>query len=121
MAASHEQNPAGGNEFQEWLRSEEGQQPVKASDAVLALLEDVELDADQRILVWPDGGRRSFEESVAHLQQQQPQTGPDELANLLIDWMEESASPKVSGETVAYPGHALHDWIEALDEKRPSS
>ena len=128
MAEPHEenpgqtvdQNPKESNEFQQWLSSEEGQEPVKASDAIRGLLQDVELDVGQRRFLWPDGQSRSFDESVAHLGHSVPQVGNEELANLLIDWMEdperveESASQERSGDLE----RVLDDWIDELDQKR---
>lgn len=129
MAGSHAHNPGQNadqntehsNDFQRWLSSEEGQQPVKASDAIRGLLEDVELDVGQRSFLWPDGQPRSFDESVAHLHQGLPQVANEELANLLIDWMEdpermeESASQERSGNLE----RVLDDWIDELDQQHP--
>jgi hypothetical protein len=126
MSASRDPNPGDGNELLEWLGSEAGQHPIKASDAIRALLEDVQLDVRQRILLWPDGQARAFEESVAQLHQQEPQAGAEDAANVLIDWLEdperlqESACQDCSGEELQGLARMLDEWIEELDRQRAS-
>jgi hypothetical protein len=123
---SHGENGGEGNEFLQWLSSEEGQQPVKASDSIRAALQDVRLDAGRRLFVWPEGILRTFDESVTHLQQH-PQVASEELVNLLLDWMEdperlhESASQEASEEPVAGLERVLGGWIEELERQRASA
>lgn len=117
MAGSHVEKPGEGDgegEFLQWLSSEAGQQPFKASDTVRTRLEDVELDVGQRLFLWPDGSPRSFAESVAYLHQEEPQVSAQEAANLLLDWMED---PERLDESGAQSGleRMLDQWIEELD------
>jgi hypothetical protein len=43
--------------FLEWMGSREGQQCIEIHDVLWDLLEDVQLDAKQRQLIWPDAER----------------------------------------------------------------
>jgi len=43
--------------FLEWMGSREGQQCIEIHDVLWDLLEDVQLDAKQRQLIWPDAKR----------------------------------------------------------------
>ena len=42
--------------FLEWMGSREGRQCIEVRDVLWDLLEDAELDAKQRQLIWPDAG-----------------------------------------------------------------
>src|SRR6516165_1206820 len=46
-----------GDGFLEWMGSGEGQQCMEIHDVLWDLLEDVQLDAKQRQLIWPDAKR----------------------------------------------------------------
>ena len=46
-----------GDGFLEWMGSREGQQCMEIHDVLWDLLEDVQLDAKQRQLIWPDAKR----------------------------------------------------------------
>jgi hypothetical protein len=50
--------------FFEWMGSREGQQCIKVRDVLWDLLEDVQLDAEQRQLIWPDAERLDLEQSI---------------------------------------------------------
>jgi hypothetical protein len=127
MSTAGDEDPASGNEFREWLSSDPGQLPTKASDTLRGLLEGVELAMRERAFLWPDGTARSFEESVAHLHQQEPQLSATEVTYLVIDWMEdperlaESATEEVSGAQLAELARVLDEWIAELDQKSASS
>jgi hypothetical protein len=127
MTATHDESRGDRSEFQEWLSSEGGQHPIKASDTVRAALAEVDLAIDRRSFLWPDGHARTFDESVAHLHREEPQVGLEDAANLVMDWLEdperveESASQEVSAERLHELRQMLDEWILELDQTRASS
>ena len=48
----------------EWMDSPEGQQSIEVRDVLWNLLEDVQLDAKQRKLIWPDAESLDLEQSI---------------------------------------------------------
>ena len=59
---SFEDNPFV-DDFLEWMGSSEGERSVDALDQVYAPLENADVDARQRKIVWDDGRRLSIEQS----------------------------------------------------------
>src|SRR6202166_3026430 len=54
--------------FLQWMGSREGWQCIEVRDVLWDLLEDVELDAKQRQLIWPDAGRLDLVQSIQRIQ-----------------------------------------------------
>ena len=52
----------------DWMDSPEGQQSIEVRDVLWNLLEDVQLDAKQRKLIWPDAERLDLEQSIQRVQ-----------------------------------------------------
>jgi hypothetical protein len=52
----------------EWMDSPEGQQSIEIRDVLWNLVEDVQLDAKQRKLIWPDAERLDLEQSIQRVQ-----------------------------------------------------
>ena len=48
----------------EWIDSPEGQQSIQVRDVLWNLVEDVQLDAKKRKLIWPDAERLDLEQSI---------------------------------------------------------
>jgi hypothetical protein len=49
----------------EWRHSPEGEQFAELADALCDLMEDVQLDAEQRKFIWPDGEQLDLDQSVS--------------------------------------------------------
>src|ERR1700681_1256204 len=54
----------------DWMGSPEGQQSIEVRDVLWNLLEDVQLDAKQRKLIWPDAESLDLKQSIQHVQKQ---------------------------------------------------
>jgi hypothetical protein len=50
------------------MDSPEGQQSIEVRDVLWNLVEDVQLDAKQRKLIWPDAESLDLEQSIQHIQ-----------------------------------------------------
>ena len=59
--------------FFEWMGSREGQQCMEVHDVLWDLLEDVQLDAKQRQLIWPDAERLDLQQSIQRIRKLYPQ------------------------------------------------
>ena len=60
--------------FLEWMGSREGRQCIEVRDVLWDLLEDAELDAKQRQLIWPDAERLDLVQSIQRIQKLYPDT-----------------------------------------------
>ena len=54
-------------ELIDWMGSSEGQNSIEALDLVFDALQDVDVDARRRKIVWPDGERLSIEQSAERI------------------------------------------------------
>src|SRR6516165_6506448 len=81
-----------GDGFLEWMGSREGQQCMEIHDVLWDLLEDVQLDAKQRQLIWPDAKRTArkqrldLDQSVQRIQKLHSDFPRDEVEEFLLDW-----------------------------------
>jgi hypothetical protein len=82
------------DEFADWVDSPEGELWTEIGDALEELLQDVQLDAKQRQLIWPDAGRLDLEQSVVRIHQQYPDLPCDKIEEFLIDWIDMGYAPE---------------------------
>jgi hypothetical protein len=78
----------------EWRDSPEGEQFAELADTLCDLMEDVQLDAEQRKFIWPDGQHLGIDQSVQRIQKQYPDFRRDWIEEYLIDWMEMDYAPE---------------------------
>ena len=77
--------------FLEWMGSREGQQCIEIHDVLWDLLEDVQLDAKRRQLIWPDAKRSArkqrldLDQSVQRIQKLHPGFPRGEVEVFLLD------------------------------------
>ena len=72
----------------EWMDSPEGQQSIEVRDVLWNLLEDVQLDAKQRKLIWPDAERLDLEQSIERVLKKYPDFPRNEVEEFLLDWID---------------------------------
>ena len=80
--------------FFEWMGSREGQQCIELRDVLWDLLEDVQLDAKQRQLIWPDAERLDLEQSIQRIQKLYPDLPRDEVEEFVLDWIDMGYDPE---------------------------
>jgi hypothetical protein len=78
--------------FLEWMGSREGRQCIEARDVLWDLLEDLELDAKQRQLTWPDG--LDLVESIQRIQKLYPDFPGHEIEEVLLNWIDFGYDPE---------------------------
>ena len=72
----------------------EGQQSIEVRDVLWNLLEDVQLDAKQRKLIWPDAERLDLEQSIQRVQKKYPDFPRNEVEEFLLDWIDMGYDPE---------------------------
>ena len=104
-----EDNIFAGNPFFDdllaWRYSPEGEQFAEFSDTLCDVMEDVQLDARKRQLIWPDGERLDIVQSVARIDQQYSDMCRDGIEEYLLDWIEMDYAP----------GHYSKAQLDELD------
>jgi hypothetical protein len=81
-------------EFSDWMDSPEGELWTEICDTLEDLLKDVQLDAKQRLFIWPDSERLNLEQSVQRIHQQYRAFPRDKIEEFLIDWIEMIYAPE---------------------------
>lgn len=77
-----------------WRHSPEGEQFAAFSDVLCDVMEQVQLDARQRLFIWPDGEPLDLDQSVARIHQQYPDMCRDRIEEYLLDWIEMDYAPE---------------------------
>ena len=80
--------------FLQWMGSREGRQCIEVRDVLWDLLEDVELDAKQRQLIWPDAGRLDLVQSIQRIQKLYPDFPGHEIEEVLLNWIDMGYDPE---------------------------
>lgn len=78
----------------EWMDSPEGQQSIEVRDVLWNLVEDVQLDAKQRKLIWPDAERLDLEQSIERVLKKYPDFPRNEVEEFLLDWIDMGYDPE---------------------------
>jgi hypothetical protein len=106
-------------DFSEWMGSPEGDQYMEVSETLAELLENVQLDAQHRQFIWPDGKRRSLEQSVRHIRKQHPRFSANTIADALISWVEQGYVPKhLSRKELAELDRLTEQWVDEYERQR---
>ena len=71
--------------FLEWMGSREGRQYIEVRDVLWDLLEDVQLDAKRRQLIWPDAERLDLVQSIQRIQKLYPDFPGHEIEEVLLN------------------------------------
>ena len=79
--------------FFAWMDSPEGERAREVLDALLDLMEDVQVDPKQRKFVWPDAGSLDLQQSIEHIQKECPDFSVEEIEGHLLYWIESGYGP----------------------------
>jgi hypothetical protein len=118
MARQRKEDPQDGiftnnpfiDEFFEWMDSPEGGQYMEISNVIWTLLEDVQLDARKRDVIWPGAQRLDLEQSVQRIQKLHPDFPREGIEESLINWIEMEYAPESYSE-------AQLDELDKLTER----
>ena len=96
----------------EWMDSPEGAQYMEISDVLSTLLENVQLDARQRKVIWPDAERLDLEQSIGRIRKLYPDFPSEGIEEALINWIEMEYAPESYSESQLDELDRLTDrWI----------
>ncbi len=126
MTTRKKTNPPAGNPFADgfldWMESPEGEQSMEVMDTVLALLDEVEVDAKARQLLWPDGQQLSIAESVQRIHAEHLQIPAERIEDRVISWLEMGYVPEGYSEQQLDQLEDLTErWIKAHYRGRRST
>jgi hypothetical protein len=76
------------------INSPEGELQSKADDVLWERLQDVHLDAENRLLLWPDSAQLDVNESVERLYDLCPDFSPELIEDSLLAWLEMGYVPE---------------------------
>ncbi len=100
-------------DFLEWMDSSEGQRSIEVRDTVWPLLEQADVDAKHRKIIWNDGQRLSITESVQRIHADYPDFPLELIETHLIGWLEmEFAPPTYSQEQLDELDRLTEKWID---------
>ncbi len=117
MGKRQDKHPLENNPFVEgfidWMDSPEGERSSEVSDAVWRLLEQADVDAKNRKIVWEDGKRLSITESVQRIHADYPDYPLETIEEHLIGWLEmEFAPPTYSQKQLDKLDRLTEKWID---------
>ena len=100
--------------FLDWMESPAGEQSMDVMDTVFGLLEELEVDAKARQLIWPDGQRLSIDESVRRIHAEHSQFPAERIEDRVISWLEMGYVPQgYSEQQLDQLEGLIERWIKA--------
>lgn len=106
-------------EFVDWMDSPEGQSSVEVSDVLWELMatEYVQLDAQQRKIIWSNGKGLSIDQSVEHIHKIYPKFPSQRIVSFLISWIEQYAPETYSEKQLDELDRLTEEWIEQYERQ----
>lgn len=103
----------------EWMDSPEGQLSIEAMDLVFVLLENVQVDANARKLIWADGERLSIDASVKRIHAKHPELPAELIEDKVISWLEMDYEPDgASQQQLDELDRLTEKWIDDHNHER---
>jgi len=99
--------------FAEWMDSSDGELFDEVRELAWQSLQNVDVDASDRKLIWEDGKRLSIDESVQRIHADYPQLPLDLIETQLIGWLEMEFAPEsYSQEQLDELDRLTEEWID---------
>ena len=103
--------------FFDWMGSPEGQAAIEVNDALWELMEDVQLEARQRKIIWPGGKGLSIDQSVERIHKLYPNFPSDRIVCSLISWIEQYAPETYSEQQLEELDRLTEEWIDQYERQ----
>jgi hypothetical protein len=101
------------DDFARWMDSAEGELSSEVLDTVWRLLENADVDAKNRKIIWEEGNGLSITESVRRIHAECPDFPLELIETHLIGWLEmEFSPPSYSQEQLDELDRLTEKWIE---------
>jgi len=107
--------------FLDWMGSPEGQSSIEVSTTLWELMENVQLDARGRKIVWPDAERLSIDESVERIHKVYPHFARERIASFLTSWIEQYAPENYSVEQLEELDRLTEPWLDQYERRVKST
>jgi len=98
----------------EWMDSPEGELSIEISDVLWPIMDEVRLDAEQRLFLWPEGQRLNFDQSIEWLHKRFPDFPRKNLASYLIFWIDNHAPEDYSEAQLEELDRLTAGWTDEL-------
>jgi hypothetical protein len=94
-----------------------GEHSVDALDRVYAALENADVDARQRTIVWDDGQRLSLEQSAERIHAEHPDVPRELIETHVVGWLESFAPESYSERQLEGLDRIAEEWLDDYECK----
>jgi hypothetical protein len=105
----------------EHMSSPRGQLSDEVREVTWQILEEVDVDAADRKLIWDDGKRLSIDESVQRIHQEYPEYPVDLIEARVVSWLEMEFTPEVwTQDQMDELDRLTEEWVDDHNGQRKS-
>jgi len=97
----------------EYMNSPEAELQSEVDEVIWQLLEEVQVDAEKRLLLWSDVEQLTLDQSVERLQKLYPDYPPELIDDSLLGWLEMGYAPEdISAEQMDLLDKQTALWVK---------
>ncbi len=105
----------------EYMNSPRGQLSDEVREVTWQILEEVDVDAADRKLIWDDGKRLSIDESVQRIHREYPEYPVDLIEARLVAWLEMEFAPEAwTQDQMDELDRLTEEWVDDHNGQRKS-
>jgi hypothetical protein len=105
----------------EYMSSPRGQLSDEVREVTWQILEEVDVDAADRKLIWDDGKRLSIDESVQRIHREYPEYPVDLIEARLVAWLEMEFAPEAwIQDKMDELDRLTEEWVDEHNGQRKS-
>ena len=105
----------------EYMNSPRGQLSDEVREVTWQILEEVDVDAADRKLIWDDGKRLSIDESVQRIHREYPEYPVDLIEARVVSWLEMEFTPEVwTQDQMDELDRLTEAWVDDHNSQRKS-
>ena len=105
----------------EHMSSPRGQLSDEVREVTWQILEEVDVDAADRKLIWDDGKRLSIDESVQRIHREYPEYPVDLIEDRVVSWLEMEFTPEVwTQDQMDELDRLTEEWVDDHNGQRKS-
>jgi hypothetical protein len=97
----------------DYMNSPEAELQSEVDDIIWTLLEDVHVDGQKRLLLWPDAEQLTLDQSVDRLRKLYPDYPRELIEDSLLGWLEMGYAPKdITPEQMDVLDKQTAQWVK---------